>query len=162
MFFKLSESSSFTLKTALHIKIPFADNKLSISGYTSKPYNSIYNLIQCVESNDFISYFYTKKNLISYHRENGKDRCFIMPNLLKDSYDIVSINDLGYRIESTKNSETKTVLAKTADGTIYLISNNMMDLDGKKALMILNLNNKNILYKKIQEGYIYRLVLPDC
>jgi hypothetical protein len=155
MFLKIAGSSPFTLKTALHIKIPFADNKLSISGYTPKPYNSIYNIIQCAESNDFVSYFYTKNNLISYHRENGKDRCFIIPNLLKDSYDIVSINDLGYRIESTKNSETKTVLAKMADGTIYLISNNMMGVDGEKALMILNLNNKNVLYKKIQEEYMY-------
>ena len=137
MFFKIAGSNSFTLKTALHIKILFADNKLSISAYISKPYNSIYNLIQCAENNDFVSYFYTKNNLVSYHRENGKDRCFIMPNILKDSYDIVSIKDLWYRIESTKNSKAKTVLAKTADSTIYLISNNMMDVDGKKALMIL-------------------------
>jgi hypothetical protein len=62
---------------------------------------------------------------------------------------------LGYHIESTKNSEAKTVLAKMSNGTIYLISNNMMDVDGKKALMILNLNNKNVIYKKIQEENIY-------
>lgn len=155
MFLKVAKRVSLSVKVTPHIKIPFADNNLSISGHIAKPYNSIYNLMQYAVCNDFVTYFYTKNNLAAYYRERGKDKCFIIPDILKDSYDIVSVSELGYRIENTKDNEAKTTLAKTADGILYLISNNMMDTDGEKFVMILNLSNKRTLYKKRQEGNIY-------
>jgi hypothetical protein len=111
--------------------------------------------MQCAKNNGFVTYFYTKNNLASYYREYGKNNHFIIPDLLKDSYEIVSISESGYRIESGKDNEEKTTLAKTADGILYLISNNMTDTNGEKFVMILNLNNKRTLYKKRQKENIY-------
>ena len=155
MFLKVAKRVSLSVKVTPHIKIPFADNKLSISGYIAKPYNSIYNIMQCAKNNGFVTCFYTKNNLASYHREYDKNNHFIIPDLLKDSYEIVSVSESGYRIESGKDNEAKTTLAKTADGILYLISNNMTDTNGEKFVMILNLNNKRTLYKKRQEENIY-------
>ncbi len=155
MFFKRYDSSSFALKIAPHIKIPLVDNKLSIPGYFFEHYNNIYNLVQHVKKSEYVTYFYTQKNITYYYRKHRNEDCFIIPDILKGSYEVVSIDKLDYRIEGTKNIQPKTLLIKTDDGIFYLISDNFTDSEGKKFLMILNLSNKKILYKMSQKDNIY-------
>jgi hypothetical protein len=155
MFFATADGVMLSVKVAPHMKVPYIGNELSIPISACEIYNNIYNLIQRAKRGYSITYFYTKNNLATYHREHAKSNHFIIPDLLNDSYDVASIKELGYRIESTKDNEAKAIAAKMADGTLYLISNNMTDADGKKFVMILNLSEKRALYKKLQEGHIY-------
>ena len=155
MFFKSVKSNSIYLKIAPHIKIPLADNNLSIPGYSCEHYNNIYNLVQSVRRNDYVTYFYTKNNLTYYYRKQRYENCFIIPDLLKGNYEVVNLKKLNYRIESTKNIKPKTLLIKTDGGMFYLISDNVMGDEGEKFVMILNLSNKQILYKKFHDENIY-------
>jgi hypothetical protein len=155
MFFKSVKSNSIYLKIAPYIKIPFADNKLSVPGHACEHYNNIYNLVQSVRGNDYLTYFYTKNNLAYYYRKQRYENCFIIPDLLKGNYEVVDVKKLNYRIEGTKNIKPKTLLIKTADGMFYIISDNVIGDEGEKFVMILNLSNKQMLYKKSQNDNIY-------
>lgn len=98
MLLKLLQSNPVMLKVAHQIKVPFADKYLTIPNHTSKPCGNIYNLIQCVEKNKFRTYFYTKNNLTCYYRKQHYENCYIIPDFLRDSYEIVSVKELDYRI----------------------------------------------------------------
>ncbi len=155
MLFKVPANSPFTLKIAYHIKVPYADRHFTIFDYDSKPYNSIYNLMQYVEKNYFATYFYAKNNLTSYFRKRRNENSFVIYDVLKNDYEIIGLKKLDYNIESTQNDKPKTLVVKMANDVVYLISDNVTDEEGEKFVMILNLNNKQILYKKLRNENMY-------
>ena len=123
---KFSINNNLTITVAPHVKIPFADNRINAFRPKDMSYKHIRNTIYRIASKDYVCYFYTKNNLISYYRQFTKNEGTFIPNTTLNTYKFIE-----FERDETYSQKPSTLLAKSSKNKWHIIAINVGN-DSKK------------------------------
>ena len=123
---KFSINNNLTITVAPHVKIPFADNRINAFRPKDMSYKHIRNTIYRIASKDYVCYFYTKNNLISYYRQFTKNEGTFIPNTTLNTYKFIE-----FEKDETYSQKPSTLLAKSSKNKWHIIAINVGN-DSKK------------------------------
>jgi hypothetical protein len=109
-------NSTVPTKVAPHVKIPYVKNMLNAFRQKAKSYEYTQNIIYRIASEEYVSYFYVKKDLINYYRQSVRNEGVLIPNTKYNTYDFVEFNK-----SAQYTRRPLTLLTKSLEGKWRII-----------------------------------------
>jgi hypothetical protein len=114
------------IEIASHVKIPYADNMLNAFRQKDMSYKHTQNIMYRISSKDYVTYFCSQNNLISYYRKLAKDEGTLIPNTKRNTYKFIE-----FEKDEIYSQKPSTLLAKSSKNKWYVIAINVGN-DSKK------------------------------
>jgi hypothetical protein len=149
-------SNTFTITIAPHVKTPYADNMLNAFREKDINYNYIQNTMYRISGEEYVTYFYTKNNLISYYRQFKKQEGTFVPDTTRNTYKFIE-----FRKDDSHSKRPKTLLTKSIkNNKWHVISINTENNDKNYAIIITNDEVTGNMHVKHIKLYADMLIYP--
>ncbi len=130
---RFNVSNSLTIRVAPHVKIPYIDNMLNAFRQKDTSYAYIQNTMYRIASKDYVSYFYTQNNLMSYYRQLEKNEGTFLPNTTRNTYKFIEIKK-----DNQDTQKTSILLVKSVKSKWYAVGINVKSGSKKYDLIVTN------------------------
>jgi hypothetical protein len=86
---RFNVSNTLIITVVPHVKIPYADNMLSAFRQKDISYTHIQNTMYRIASKEYVSYFYTKNDVINYYSQFAKHEGVFIPDTTRNTYNFI-------------------------------------------------------------------------
>ncbi len=143
------------VEIAKSMKVPYASKSLNIPKSECYPHKHMHGELYYVKSFRFVTYFYSKNNLIFYKRNQLMSFFEIVPDFINGSYEFFEFNDIRGRL-----MDQGKVVARTGNGNWLLIAQVVELQDNKRYIAALNISQNIGLLLASKDNEIYSRFLP--
>jgi hypothetical protein len=155
MRFNINEQVRQKIKVSQHIKIPYSGKSLDIVQTKYESYNKIYNALYKASNDGEVTYFFSRKNCIYYHRETDNKTAIFKLDILRGEHEVFDTSRFIHKIR-----DNDSLVVRTDDGKWYIITNNVDWNDHQECVAVIDAISGNNLYIESRKSNLYLEIFP--